>query len=251
MLTIRIIPCLDIDEGGVVKGVKFKELVRTGDPVERALTYYEQGADEITLLDVGATYKSRRTMLDIISSVANQIFVPLTAGGGVRTIEDIRLMLNAGTDKVALCTAALEKPVLIAQAAEKFGSQCIVLSIDARRHNDTWFAYTCGGRYNSGREVVVWAKQGEELGAGEILLNSIDQDGTRKGYDLELLQKVCTAVNVPVIASGGAGSLGQVYAAINIGQADAVLLASLLHYNEYSIQDIKKYLVTKGVAIRW
>ena len=251
MLTTRIIPCLDIDEGVVVKGIKFQELRNAGDPAELAVAYYQGGADEIILLDVGATYKSRKIMIDIIRFVSQEIFIPLTVGGGIKSVADMREVLNAGADKVAVCSAALEDPALISNGAERFGSQCIVLSIDARRRGDTWYAFTYGGRSGTDREVVEWAKEGERLGAGEILLNSIDRDGTRQGYDITLLRRVSESVRIPVIASGGAGRLSHICDAIHIGKADAVLIASLLHYQEFSIQQIKSYLSRKGVRVRW
>ena len=251
MLTTRIIPCLDIDEGVVVKGIKFQKLRNAGDPAELAVAYYQGGADEIILLDVGATYKSRKIMIDIIRFVSQEIFIPLTVGGGIKSVADMREVLNAGADKGAVCSAALEDPALISNGAERFGSQCIVLSIDARRRGDTWYAFTYGGRSDTGREVVEWAKEGERLGAGEILLNSIDRDGTRQGYDITLLRRVSESVRIPVIASGGAGRLSHICDAIHIGKADAVLIASLLHYQEFSIQQIKSYLSRKGVRVRW
>ncbi|MDZ7385903.1 MAG: imidazole glycerol phosphate synthase subunit HisF [candidate division KSB1 bacterium] len=250
MLTTRIIPCLDVEDGHVVKGVRFRDVRRAGDPVQLAMAYNEQGADEIVFLDIGASYRSRRTLLDVVARVADRVFVPLTVGGGIRTVEDMRDALLAGADKVAICTAALEEPNLITEGAMRFGSQCIVLSIDAKRVGNGWHAFVKGGREDTGIDVVRWAKEAEERGAGEILLNSIDRDGTRAGYDVELIRRVADTVAVPVIASGGAGTLQQLYEAIVDGHADAVLLASLLHYREYTVADIKKYLKAKGVPIR-
>jgi len=250
MLTMRIIPCLDVDEGLVVKGVKFKDLKVAGDPVELALKYYQEGADELTFLDVGASLKSRKTMMEVVKKISEKIFIPLTAGGGIRSLDDIRELLLAGADKVAICTAAIENPSLIQEAARSFGSQCIVLSVDAARVNGGWQAFTHGGTRNSGLNAILWAQQGVALGAGEILLNSIDRDGTKQGYDLELIREISTKVRVPIIASGGAGHLEQIYEAIAIGRADAVLLASILHYGEITIPEIKKYLKSKGVNIR-
>lgn len=250
MLTVRIIPCLDVDEGLVVKGVKFKNLVVAGDPVELALKYYQEGADELTFLDVGASVKSRKTMVDVVKMISKEVFIPLTAGGGIRNLDDIRELLLAGADKVSFCTAAIENPALIKEAARLFGSQCIVLSVDAARANSSWRAFMRGGHQDSGLDAIEWAQQVEALGAGEILLNSIDRDGTRQGYDLELIRKVSERVKIPVIASGGAGNLEQIFQAIVAGKADAVLLASTLHYGEITIPEIKKYLKRKGVIVR-
>jgi cyclase len=250
MLAKRIIPCLDVNEGRVVKGVKFKQLKDSGDPVELARQYYQQGADELTFLDIGASYQSREIIIDVVEKVGHEIFIPLTVGGGLRSITDMRNVLRAGADKIALCTAALNQPLLIQQGARAFGSQCVVLSIDAKKQGDTWYAYSHGGRFNTQQDVLTWAKKGEALGAGEILLNSIDQDGTHQGYDLELTAKVASCVSIPVIASGGAGDLDQMVNAIKKGKADAILLASLLHAGKYSIADIKKYLHKHKVAVR-
>jgi len=250
MLAIRIIPCLDVDFGKVVKGIKFKDLDNVGDPVEMAKEYNKQGADELTFLDIGASYKSRKILIEVVEKVSEKVFIPLTVGGGLRSREDMRTALTSGADKVAICTSAIENPSLITEGAEAFGSQCIVLSIDAKRNGQSWYAYTHGGRNNSGIDAIAWAKEGEKLGAGEILLNSIDKDGTKEGYDLELTRKISESVNIPVIASGGAGNPEQMAEAIKKGKADAVLLASLLHYGEYTIKDIKTYLKDKGICIR-
>ena len=250
MLAKRIIPCLDVEDGRVVKGIKFQNLKDAGDPVELAALYHEQGADELTFLDIGASYRSREIMIEVVEKVSSQVFIPLTVGGGIREVADMRRILNAGADKVAICTAAIKNPSLISEGAEKFGSQCIVLSIDAKRNVNSWSAYMNGGRVDSGIDALEWAKEGEISGAGEILLNSIDMDGTRQGYDLDLTRTVSELVNIPVIASGGAGTLEQMYDAIVIGKADAVLLASLLHYGEFTISGIKNYLKDKGVSIR-
>jgi len=250
MLATRIIPCLDVEDGRVVKGIKFKNIKEAGDPVDLAAFYNQQGADELTFLDIGASYRSREIMIEVVERVSSQIFIPLTVGGGIREVGDMRRILNAGADKVAICTAAIKNPSLISEGAEKFGSQCIVLSIDAKQSGNSWSAFINGGRVNSGIDALEWAKQGEQLGAGEILLNSIDMDGTRQGYDLELTRTVSELVNIPVIASGGAGTLEQMLDAIFQGKADAVLLASLLHYGEYTISDIKDYLRDKGVTTR-
>ncbi len=251
MLAIRIIPCLDVDEGKVVKGIKFKEIKEAGDPVELAREYNAQGADELVFLDIGASYKSREIMADVVRAVSKEVFIPLTVGGGLRSVEDMRNILMSGADKVAMCTSAIKNPELLSEGAKAFGSQCIVLSIDAKKEGDSWFAFTHGGRNNSGLNALEWAKRGEELGAGEILLNSIDMDGTKSGYDLELTRLVSESVSIPVIASGGAGTLEQVHEAVIRGRADAVLLASLLHFGEYKISDIKKFLQASGVNVRW
>jgi cyclase len=250
MLATRIIPCLDVDFGRVVKGIKFKELDNVGDPVEMAKEYNKQGADELTFLDIGASYKSREILIGVVEKVSEEVFIPLTVGGGLRSTEDMRKALNSGADKVAICTSAIENPALITEGANIFGSQCIVLSVDAKRHNGSWYAYTHGGRNNSGIDAIKWAKEGEKLGAGEILLNSIDKDGTKEGYDLELTAKISESVKIPVIASGGAGNPQQMVDAVKVGKADAVLLASLLHYGEYTIKDIKKYLEKKEICVR-
>jgi len=251
MLAIRIIPCLDVEDGRVVKGIKFKEIKDAGDPVQLAKAYNEQGADEIIFLDIGATYKSQETIIDVVERVSRKVFIPLTVGGGIRSVDDMRKLLNAGADKISMCTSAIKNPELISSGAKIFGSQCIVLSIDAKKHEGTWHAYTHGGRQDSGLDAIKWAKQAEELGAGEILLNSIDMDGTKKGYDLDLTKTISEMVNIPVIASGGAGELSQIVDAVKFGKADAVLIASILHYGDYSISQIKKYLNENGVNVRW
>jgi cyclase len=250
MLATRIIPCLDVDFGRVVKGIKFKDLDNIGNPIQMAKSYDKQGADELTFLDIGASYKSREFLIEVVEKVSEQVFIPLTVGGGLRSTEDIRKALNSGADKVSICTSAIENPSLISESAKIFGSQCIVLSIDAKRHNGSWYAYTHGGRNNSGIDAISWAKQGEELGAGEILLNSIDKDGTKEGYDIELTRRISDNVKIPVIASGGAGNPQQMVDAVKKGKADAVLLASLLHYGEYTIKDIKRYLKGKEICVR-
>jgi len=251
MLAKRIIPCLDVDDGRVVKGVKFKEIRDAGDPVELARFYNEQGADELVFLDIGASYKSRETLIEVVRQVSSEVFIPLSVGGGIRSVEDMRNILLAGADKVAMCTSAIKNPALLSDGAEIFGSQCIVLSIDAKRVGKTWHAFTHGGRNDSGLDAVEWAKRGEELGAGEILLNSIDMDGMKQGYDLELNARVSELVGIPVIASGGAGNVQHMVEAITLGKADAVLLASLVHFGEYTIPQIKTYMQEQGVVVRW
>lgn len=250
MLTVRVIPCLDVIDGNVVKGTKFKKIRYAGDPVELARLYNEQAADEIIFLDIGATYRSRKIMIDVVEKVSKAVFVPLTVGGGIQSVQDMRNLLQAGADKISICSAALQNPKIISDGARIFGSQCIVLSVDAKKVGASWHAFVKGGREDSGVDVLEWAKKVEELGAGEILLNSIDMDGTKAGYDLELTRKVSENVSIPVIASGGAGKLDQIFDAIKIGKADAVLIASLLHYRDYTVRDIKLYLKKKGIEIR-
>jgi cyclase len=251
MLTKRIIPCLDVKDGRVVKGVRFVELRDAGDPVENAKFYDEQGADELTFLDITASFEKRKIILTVVERTANEVFMPLTVGGGIRDLTDIRDLLNAGADKVSINTAAVEDSDFIRRAAERFGSQCIVLAIDAKRRAPSgWEVYTHGGRIPTGLDAVAWAKKGEELGAGEILLTSMDRDGTKNGYDLELTRTISEAVGIPVIASGGAGNLEHLYEALAQGSADAVLAASIFHYREYSIREAKEYLREKGVEVR-
>ncbi len=250
MIAVRVIPCLDIDNGRVVKGVGFADLRQVGDPAGLARAYWLQGADELALLDVGATWRSRGTMAGVVERVAREVFIPLTVGGGLRSVRDIGRVLRAGADKVSLGSAALADPRLIARAAARFGSQCVVLSIDARREGQGWRVYSHGGRLPTRWEAVAWARRGEALGAGEILLNSIDRDGGGRGYDLELLARVSAAVSVPVIASGGAGSLRHLEQAVRRGGAAALLLASLLHDRRLTIQQVKGHLRMKGVNVR-
>ncbi|MDR1094961.1 MAG: imidazole glycerol phosphate synthase subunit HisF [Spirochaetaceae bacterium] len=260
MIAKRIIPCLDVDEGRVVKGVRFKGLVDAGDPVELARRYNDEGADELAFLDIGASYKSRATLLEIVSRVAREVFIPLCVGGGIRALDDMRAAMQAGADKVSVCTAALKRPALLSEMAALYGSQCVVLSIDAARIPATkgvWHAFSRGGRDDTGIDAVQWAVDAVKLGAGEILLNSIDADGTGAGYDTELTRAVLDAVPVPVIASGGAGNLEQIAAVLvprdQGGQceADAALVASMLHFGETSIPLIKKYIQSKGARTRW
>jgi cyclase len=251
MLTKRIIPCLDVKDGRVVKGVRFVELRDAGDPVENAKFYDEQGADELTFLDITASFEKRKIILTVVERTANEVFMPLTVGGGIRDLTDIRDLLNAGADKVSINTAAVEDSDFIRRAAERFGSQCIVLAIDAKRRAPSgWEVYTHGGRTPTGLDAVAWAKKGEELGAGEILLTSMDRDGTKNGYDLALTRTISEAVGIPVIASGGAGNLEHLYEALTQGSADAVLAASIFHYREYSIREAKEYLREKGLEVR-
>ncbi|MDR2468041.1 MAG: imidazole glycerol phosphate synthase subunit HisF [Spirochaetaceae bacterium] len=255
MLAKRIIPCLDVDDGRVVKGVKFQEIADAGDPVELARRYNNDGADELTFLDIGASYKSRATLFEIVRQVAAEVFIPLCVGGGIRSVDDMRAAMNAGADKVSVCTSALERPALLSEMAAAYGRQCVVLSIDARRSGTTaagtpiWHAFARGGRDDTDRDVLVWAAEAVSRGAGEILLNSIDADGTGTGYDLELIHAVMAAVPVPVIASGGAGSLDQIADAVEA--ADAALVASLLHFGKTTIPKIKTHIEARGVCVRW
>jgi cyclase len=254
MLTKRIIPCLDVTEGRVVKGTSFTDLRDAGDPVELAAFYYAEGADELVFLDIGATPEGRDIMIDVVARVSKQVFIPLTVGGGLRSIDDMRRMLESGADKVSINTAAVLNPELIEQGANRFGTQCIVLAIDARRHEENnglgWVVCTHGGRKPTNIDAIAWTKKAVGLGAGEILLTSWDADGHRAGYDLELTRAISEAVTVPVIASGGAGNLEHLYAALVVGKADAVLAASIFHYLTYSIRDAKTYLAERGIPIR-
>jgi cyclase len=254
MLAKRIIPCLDVTGGRVVKGVNFVELRDAGDPVEIAARYNEQGADELTFLDITATSDGRDLILPIIEAVASQVFIPLTVGGGVRTVEDVRRLLNAGADKVSFNSAAVANPQVIEDASNKYGAQCIVVAIDAKRRvgGDTlaWDVYTHGGRKNTGLDAVAWAREMVARGAGEILLTSMDRDGTKSGFDLELTRAVTDAVSVPVIASGGVGSLQHLSDGIRIGGADAVLAASIFHYGEFTVGEAKALLARDGIPVR-
>ena len=277
MLAKRIIPCLDVKEGRVVKGTRFLNLRDAGDPVEVAALYDQQGADELVFLDITASHERRAIMIDVVARTADQAFMPLTVGGGIRSPEDIRALLRAGADKVSLNTAAVQEPELIRRSAERFGSQCIVLAIDAKRRaenreprtesremNDSenssrlsrlgsqlsWEVYVHGGRTPTGKDAVAWAVEGERLGAGEILLTSMDRDGTRDGYDVDLTRAVALAVGIPVIASGGAGTLAHLYEGLVLGKADAVLAASMFHYREVTVQEVKEYLAERGVPVR-
>jgi len=251
MLTKRIIPCLDVTAGRVVKGTKFLELRDAGDPVECAKAYDAQGADELVFLDITASSDNRATMVDVVERTASECFMPLTVGGGIRTVDDMRTMLNAGADKVSVNTSALQRPALIREGAERFGSQCIVVAIDARRRpQGGWTVYTHGGRNPAELEAVAWAKQAEDLGAGEILLTSMDADGTKAGYDMELVRAVSSSVGIPVIASGGAGQLEHMADVLLHAGADAVLAASIFHFGEYTVADVKNFLASRGVPVR-
>lgn len=251
MLAKRIIPCLDVAEGRVVKGVRFVALRDAGDPVECAIAYDQQKADELVFLDITASHENRPTLLEVVKKVAESVYIPFTVGGGIRNVEDIRTLLRAGCDKVSINTAAVEDTQLVRGASKKFGSQCIVVAVDAKREDqDKWQVYTHGGRRSTKRDVLDWVREVEAEGAGEILLTSMDCDGTRKGYDLELTRRVSEAVRIPVIASGGAGSLEHLYQALSEGAADAVLAASIFHFGEFTIEQAKSYLRKKGLPVR-
>ncbi len=250
MLTKRIIPCLDIKNGRVVKGVNFVNLKDAGDAVANARFYDREGADELVFLDITASFEKRKTTMELARRVAESVFLPFTVGGGIRAIDDIRDLLKAGCDKVSINTAAVKRPAFVKEAAGRFGSQCIVVAIDAKRTADGWEVYINGGRTPTGLNAIKWAKKVESLGAGEILLTSMDYDGTKEGYDIDLTRRISEEVKMPVIASGGAGNMEHLYDALSKGKADAVLAASIFHFREYSIQEVKDYLRRKGVAVR-
>ena len=254
-LAKRIIPCLDVDNGRVVKGVQFVDIRDAGDPVEVAKRYDQQGADEITFLDIRATHDNRDTMEHVVEAVASQVFIPLTVGGGIRTVEDIRRMLNAGADKVGINSAAVTNPEFVREAAQKFGSQCIVVAIDAKRVSaegepQRWEIFTHGGRKETGIDAVEWAKKMVDLGAGELLLTSMDRDGTKSGFDLDLTRAVSDAVAVPVIASGGVGELQDLTDGVKVGRADAVLAASIFHFGEHTVEEAKQQMASQGIEVR-
>jgi cyclase len=250
MLAKRIIPCLDVKDGRVVKGTQFVDLRDAGDPVENARVYDQQGADEIAFLDITASHEKRDILIDIVRRTAEGIFIPLTVGGGVRRQEDIRRLLKAGADKVSINTAAVKDPTFVERAAKRFGSQCIVIAIDAKGRGERWEVFTHGGRIPTGIDAIEWAERMEALGAGEILLTSMDRDGTKDGYDIELTRNISEKVGIPVIASGGVGTLEHLYEGLVHGKADAVLAASIFHYREYTISQVKTFLREKGVTVR-
>ncbi|HNL32405.1 MAG: imidazole glycerol phosphate synthase subunit HisF [Pseudomonadales bacterium] len=254
-LAKRIIPCLDVDRGRVVKGVKFVEIRDAGDPVEIARRYDQQGADELTFLDITASHEDRATMVQVVEAIAGEVFIPLTVGGGIRAIEDVRRMLNAGADKVAINTAAVSNPHFVSEAAERFGAQCIVVAIDAKRVSGDdeparWEIFTHGGRKPTGIDAIEWGVRMQQLGAGEILLTSMDRDGTRIGFDLGLTRAMSEAVPIPIIASGGVGTLQHLVDGVLIGQADAVLAASIFHFGEFTVPDAKRYMAAHGIEMR-
>ena len=252
MFTKRIIPCLDVNNGRVVKGVNFVDLKDAGDPVEIAKAYDAAGADEVVFLDITASCEQRDTVVDMVRKVAANVFIPFTVGGGIRTVDDFRKLLREGADKISVNSAAIDRPELIREAADKFGSQCVVVAIDAKKRPDNsgWNIYKNGGRIDVGIDALEWARKVESLGAGEILLTSMDCDGTKAGYDLELTRAIAEAVSIPVIASGGAGTMEHFYEALTQGKADAALAASLFHYKELEIREVKEYLRNKGVSVR-
>lgn len=254
MLAKRILPCLDVNAGRVVKGVNFVNLIDAGDPVELAKVYNEAGADELVFLDITATHEDRDTIIDVVYRTAEQVFIPLTVGGGIQSLEHIKNLLRAGADKVSINSAAVRQPDLINRASDRFGNQCIVVAIDARRRQDPtnpgWDVYVRGGRENTGIDVLTWAQELEQRGAGELLVTSMDADGTQAGYDLELTRKIASSVQIPVIASGGAGNCEHIYEALTEGKAEAALLASLLHYGHLSVAQIKNYLQTRSCLVR-
>lgn len=252
MFTKRIIPCLDVNNGRVVKGINFVNLRDAGDPVEVAAAYDKAGADEVVFLDITATSDARETVVDMVRKVAEKVFIPFTVGGGIRTVEDFKVLLREGADKISINSSAINNPRLISDAADKFGSQCVVVAIDARKRADGsgWNIYKNGGRIDVGMDAVEWAMQADRLGAGEILLTSMDCDGTKAGYDIELTRQIAENVSIPVIASGGAGTKEHFYEALTEGKADAALAASLFHYKELEIMDLKNYLADKGVPVR-
>ncbi len=255
MLAKRIIPCLDVDNGRVVKGVKFVDIRDAGDPVEVARRYDREGADEITFLDITASSDNRETIVHVVEQVASEVFIPLTVGGGIRTVDDVRRMLNAGADKVGINTAAVFNPEFVKEAAERFGSQCIVVAIDAKRVSDDdeplrWEVFTHGGRKSAGLDAIEWAKKMADYGAGEILLTSMDRDGTKIGFDLKLTRAISRAVPIPVIASGGVGNLDHLVAGVQEGEADAVLAASIFHFAQYSVGEAKQYMADRGIEVR-
>ena len=250
MIKIRIIPCLDVDNGRVVKGINFKNLVYAGDPVKQAKFYSENGADEITFLDITATHEKRYAMVDIIERTANECLVPLTVGGGIRSVDDMKNFLSVGADKVSVNSSAIKEPKIITEGAMKFGNQCIVVAIDAKKIKNSWKVFINGCRVESGIDAIQWAKKVEKLGAGEILLTSMDRDGTKKGFDLELTKKISSSVGIPVIASGGIGKIDHFVDGVVKGGASALLAASVFHFGEFGISEVKKHLISKGINVR-
>ena len=250
MLKNRIIPCLDVKNGRVVKGINFVDLKDAGDPVEQAKVYSDGGADEICFLDITASNENRNTIYNVVKDTSKKCFVPLTVGGGVRSIEDINKLLNCGADKVSINTAAVQNAELVIESSKKFGSQCIVVAIDAKKNGEIWEVFTHGGRKNTGNNAIEFAKKMEERGAGELLITSMDRDGTQVGYDIDLMNKISSTINIPVIASGGVGNLDHLVDGIKLGKASAVLAASIFHYGKYSVKEAKQYLDSKGIPVR-
>ena len=250
MVKIRIIPCLDVKDGRVVKGINFLNLIDAGDPVEQAKHYSDNGADEICFLDISASLENRDTMINVVKKTANEVFIPLTVGGGISSIENIQALLKAGADKVSINSAAIRNPNIIKEASEYFGNQCIVVAVDAKKHNNDWFVYSHGGTRKTNLLALDWIEKAQKLGAGEILLTSMDKDGTKSGYDLELLNIITKSVNIPVIASGGVGNLDHLVDGIKLGKASAVLAASIFHYGKHSVKEAKDYLDSKGIPVR-
>ena len=250
MIKIRIIPCLDVDNGRVVKGINFVNLIDAGDPVKQAKFYSDNGADEITFLDITATHERRGAMVDIIERTANECLVPLTVGGGIRNIDDMKMFLSVGADKVSVNSSAIKDPKIITKGAVKFGNQCIVVAIDAKKKGNSWEVYVNGGRISTGIDAIQWAKKVEKLGAGEILLTSMDRDGTKSGFDLNLTKKISSSVSIPVIASGGIGEINHFVDGVKKGGASALLAASVFHFGEFSISEVKKHLISQGIDVR-
>ena len=250
MLKVRIIPCLDVKEGRVVKGINFFDLKDAGDPVKQAKFYSDNGADEITFLDITATHQKRKAMVDIIERTANECLVPLTVGGGIKSIEDMNMFLSVGADKVSVNSSAINNPSLISKGADKFGNQCIVVAIDAKKTKKSWDVFINGGRINTGLDVIQWAKKVESLGAGEILLTSMDRDGTKIGFDLDLTRNISDHVGIPVIASGGVGKIGHFVDGVKVGGASALLAASVFHFGKFTITEVKKHLISQGIDVR-
>ena len=250
MIKIRIIPCLDVDNGRVVKGINFVNLIDAGDPVKQAKFYSDNGADEITFLDITATHERREAMVDIIERTANECLVPLTVGGGIRNIDDMKMFLSVGADKVSVNSSAVKDPKIITKGAVKFGNQCIVVAIDAKKKGNSWEVYVNGGRISTGIDAIQWAKKVEKLGAGEILLTSMDRDGTKSGFDLNLTKEVSSSVSIPVIASGGIGEINHFVDGVKKGGASALLAASVFHFGEFSISEVKKHLISQGIDVR-
>ena len=250
MIKIRIIPCLDVDNGRVVKGINFVNLIDAGDPVKQAKFYSDNGADEITFLDITATHERREAMVDIIERTANECLVPLTVGGGIRNIDDMKMFLSVGADKVSVNSSAIKDPKIITKGALKFGNQCIVVAIDAKKKGNSWEVYVNGGRISTGIDAIQWAKKVEKLGAGEILLTSMDRDGTKSGFDLNLTKEISSSVSIPVIASGGIGEINHFVDGVKKGGASALLAASVFHFGEFSISEVKKHLISQGIDVR-